>query len=108
MKSIATLVLLLTFSLGFSQEKAAPRAQIVEASCGQCQFGMKDKAGCDLAVKIDNKTYFVDGSKMNDHGDAHGANGMCTTVRKAKVLGEVVNNRFVATSFVLLPALLLG
>ncbi|SVE22545.1 uncharacterized protein METZ01_LOCUS475399, partial [marine metagenome] len=23
--------------------------QVVEASCGQCQFGMTEKSGCDLA-----------------------------------------------------------
>ena len=33
-----------------AQEK---KPQVVEASCGQCQFGMKGKAGCDLAVRID-------------------------------------------------------
>lgn len=103
--TIATLVFLLTFSLGFSQEKKAQqKTQTVESACGQCQFGMKDKKGCDLAVRIDNKTYFVDGTSMNDHGDAHAKDGMCSAVRKAEVTGEVKENRFVATSFKLLPA----
>ena len=34
--------------------------QIVELSCGQCQFGLTSKDGCDLAVRIDDKVYFVD------------------------------------------------
>jgi hypothetical protein len=42
---------------------------IVEASCGQCQFGMKGYA-CDLAVRIDGKPYFVDGTSIDSHGDA--------------------------------------
>ena len=34
--------------------------QVVEAACGQCQFRMTEKSGCDLAVKIDGESYFVD------------------------------------------------
>ncbi|QDV26017.1 DUF6370 family protein [Aureliella helgolandensis] len=77
--------------------------QVVEASCGECQFDMEG-TGCDLAVRIDGKGYFVDGSIMSDHGNAHGDGGMCNTVRKAKVTGEVKGERFVATAFELLPA----
>ena len=103
-KTIATFVLFFTISLGFSQDKKpAQKSQIVEAACGQCKFAMKDKKGCDLAVRIDNKTYFVEGAKMDDHGDAHGHDGMCTTIRKAEVTGEVKGNKFVASSFKLLP-----
>ena len=34
--------------------------QVVEAACGQCQFKKTEKSGCDLAVKIDGESYFVD------------------------------------------------
>ena len=27
--------------------------------------------GCDLAVRIDGKSYFVEGTKIDEHGDAH-------------------------------------
>ena len=27
--------------------------------------------GCDLAVRIDGQVYYVDGSSIDDHGDAH-------------------------------------
>lgn len=77
--------------------------QTLEASCGQCQFEMEG-SGCDLAVRIDGKSYYVDGAKMDDHGDAHGDDGMCNCIRQAKVSGEVKDGRFVATSFELLPA----
>jgi hypothetical protein len=40
-------------------KKEEPKPQIVEASCGQCQFGMEGH-GCELAVRIDGKSYFVD------------------------------------------------
>jgi Family of unknown function (DUF6370) len=76
---------------------------IVAAACGQCQFGMKEIRDCDLAVKIGDKSYFVDGTKIDDHGDAHAQDGFCTKVRKAAVIGEIVNNRFVASSFKVLP-----
>lgn len=77
---------------------------VVEASCGQCQFGMKSKSGCDLAVRMEGKTYWVDGTDIHSHGDAHGKNGFCNAIRKAKVKGEVKNERFKATAFELLPA----
>ena len=76
--------------------------QIVDVSCGQCQFGMKAK-GCDLAVRIDGKTYFVEGTDINKHGDAHAEDGFCSTIRKAEVIGEIKNDRFVVISFKLLP-----
>ena len=76
--------------------------QIVESSCGQCQFGMEGN-GCDLAVRIDGESYYVDGAMLDDHGDAHGDDGMCNCVRQAKVSGEVADGRFTATSFELLP-----
>ena len=83
-------------------KKEQPKSQIVEASCGQCQFKMKGQ-GCDLAVRIDGKTYFVDGTSIDSHGDAHANDGFCAAVRKAEVVGNIVNNRFIATSFKLLP-----
>ena len=75
----------------------------VETACGQCKFNLKGKS-CDLAVRIKDKSYFVDGTKIDDHGDAHADDGFCNKIRKAKVSGSVVNGRFVATSFKLLPA----
>ena len=71
----------------------------VEASCGQCNFGLSEPMGCDLAVRIQGKAYFVDGSHIDDHGDAHAARGLCNAVRRAAVTGQVVDNRFKATSF---------
>ena len=105
------LVAVIVFALGMTtmnaqsahEKKAALKTQIVEASCGQCQFGMKDKKGCDLAVRIDGKAYFVEGTDINKHGDAHSADGFCSTIRKAEVVGEVKDNKFVVTQFTLLP-----
>ena len=98
-KIIAVVVFLVAFAANAQDQKA----QVVEASCGQCNFGMKSKGGCDLAVKVDGQTYFVDGVKMDSHGDAHGHDGMCSVVRKAEVTGQVVDGRYKATSFKLLP-----
>ena len=85
-------------------EVAGVRSQAgaVEASCGQCQFGM-DAPGCDLAVRLEGTPYFVDGSGIDDHGDAHGSDGLCNVIRLADVSGEIVDGRFVARSFVLRP-----
>ena len=80
------------------------KSMVVEAGCGQCLLGLKgEKKGCDLAVRIEGKSYFVDGFKMKDFGDAHADDGMCNATHQAKVTGEVVNGRFAASSFKLLP-----
>lgn len=83
------------------QLNSSKKIQIVEASCGQCQLGLPGKS-CDLAVRINGKSYFVDGTGLDDHGDAHAKDGFCETVRKAEVQGEVVDNRFKATYFKLI------
>ena len=82
-------------------KKVIDKPTIVEASCGECQFGMKGNS-CDLAVRIDGKSYFVDGTTIHDHGDAHSDKGFCNAIRKASVTGEIVDNRFKATSFTLI------
>ncbi len=76
--------------------------QVVEASCGQCNFDMEGE-GCQLAVRINGKPYWVDGTRIDDHGDAHGTQGFCNTIRKAEVQGIVTNGRFMASYFKLLP-----
>ncbi len=78
---------------------------VVEAACGECLFELAGD-GCDLAVRIDGKAYFVDGTDIDDHGDAHADDGFCNAVRQALVQGSIENGRYVATSFELLPELL--
>ena len=69
----------------------------VELSCGQCQLGLEGES-CDLAVRIDGKAYFVDGSGIDDHGDAHAADGLCNAILRADVVGQVENGRFLASA----------
>ncbi len=90
-------------SMNAQDKKAAQEPTIVEVACGQCMFGMTDKKGCDLAAMIDGKPYFVEGTKLDNHGDAHAADGFCSAVRKAAVVGELKDNKFVVTEFKLLP-----
>lgn len=106
--SIFSLFLLQAFS-GVAAQSTTPVTtgdaqahKVVEAACGQCQFGMKGKKGCDLAVRIDGQAYFVEGTKIDDHGDAHADDGFCNAVSKAEVAGKVVNGKFVATYFKLI------
>ena len=105
MKKIITVAFFLIgmASMNAQEKKTEQKTQIVEASCGQCQFGMKDKPGCDLAVRIDGKSYFVEGTDINKHGDAHAHDGFCSAIRQAEVVGEVKDNKFVVSQFKLLP-----
>ena len=103
MKKMLLFLLICTSSIIFSQEKKeTSKIQIVEASCGQCQFGMKGH-GCDLALRIEGKTYFVKGTSIDSHGDAHGKDGFCSCIRKAEVVGEIKDNLFIVTYFKLMP-----
>lgn len=113
MKPLLLLLAFFTFSAARAQS-AGPTAvvqatpdpakpvQVVEASCGQCRLGLPGKS-CDLAVRFGGQAYFVDGTTIDSHGDAHATDGFCQAIRKAEIQGEVVNNRFVATYFRLLP-----
>ena len=75
----------------------------MEAACGQCRLGLPGK-DCNLAVRVDGKAYFVDGTSIDEHGDAHAPDGFCQAIRKAEVKGTVVNDRFKVSYFKLLPA----
>lgn len=81
---------------------AVDAPMLVEAACGQCQFGLPGK-GCQLAVRVEGQAYFVDGTGIDEHGDAHAADGLCNAVRRAQVRGSVVDGRFRARSLELLP-----
>ena len=59
--------------------------------------------GCTLAVRLDGQAYFVEGTGIDDHGDAHAADGFCQAIREAEVTGTVENGRFHAAAFRLLP-----
>ncbi len=85
-----------------NKKNLAKKTQVVEASCGQCNFKMKEE-GCALAVRIDGTAWFVDGTSIDEHGDAHAKEGFCNAIRKAEVQGEVKDGKFVATYFKLLP-----
>jgi len=84
-----------------SKPDSTKKMQIVEAACGECQFGLEGKS-CDLAVRIDGKFYFVDGTHIDSHGDAHAKDGFCKTIRKAEVQGEIVGGRYKVSYFKLL------
>lgn len=105
MKKIVS-ILAFTFALS-AQAQKIEKPTVVDASCGECKFGMAGK-GCDLAVRIEGKTYFVDGTSLDSHGDAHAEDGFCSAIRKAEVTGEVVGDRFKATTFKLLPQKAVG
>ena len=67
--------------------------QLVDVSCGQCQFGMEGD-GCELAIRHEGKSYFVSGSSIDDHGDAHADDGFCNCVRQAQVSGTIRDGTF--------------
>lgn len=76
--------------------------EVVEIACGECQFAMEGDS-CDLAIWYQGKSYFVEGSDIDEHGDAHADDGLCNRIRSARVTGEIKRNRFQATRVELLP-----
>jgi hypothetical protein len=85
------------------RELVVAQPLVVEAACGECQFELEGD-GCDLAVRIDGQGYFVQGTSIDEHGDAHADDGFCNAIREARVTGHVEGQAFVADSFELLPA----
>lgn len=107
-KAIFSLLLTIFFiQASYAQNKpvsipdSTKKIEVVDASCGLCKFGM-DIKDCSLAVRVNGKPYLVDGTGIDDHGDAHEKEGFCNAIRKAEVQGEIVNNRFKVTYFKLL------
>ena len=74
---------------------------IVDASCAKCQFNKADDE-CLLAVEINSEIYYVDGTTIDDHGDAHDSDGFCNVIRKAHVEGAIDGNKFLLEKFSLL------
>ena len=103
MQKLFSIVAFLFFCTTYAQENKKSASKVVEVSCGQCKFAMTEKNGCDLAVRIAGKSYFVEGTTIDEHGDAHANDGFCSTIRKAEVVGEIKDNKFVVTYFKLLP-----
>jgi len=110
MRTFLSSIICLLFIISAFGQKSDPKVstpdpnkkvQVVETACGECQFKLTGN-GCDLAVRIDGKAYFVDGTDIDSHGDAHAKDGFCKAVRKAEVQGNLVNDRFKVTYFKLL------
>ncbi|AMA50595.1 MULTISPECIES: DUF6370 family protein [Flavobacterium] len=97
-KTLFLTIILFIFSLSAQEKKEKLKDQEVDASCGLCQFGTKDK-DCILTIRYQNKVYTVVGSHIDDHGDAHASNGFCNTIRKAKVSGTLHQGKFLAKKF---------
>jgi hypothetical protein len=93
------LLFLLIFIIAFSCSNKKEVKQVVAISCGQCKFDLNTEKGCSLAVRINNQAYFVEGFAIDDFGDAHDEHtGFCNVIRKAEVVGELVNDKFIANS----------
>ncbi|NJO89034.1 MAG: hypothetical protein HC831_08820 [Chloroflexia bacterium] len=104
MRTLLILIMLFASINVFAQKDTKTvklEKQVVEASCGMCQFGLAGDE-CKLAVKIDGKAYYVEGSEIDDHGDAHAKDGLCSTVKKAEVSGKLADGKFKATHFKML------
>ena len=71
--------------------------QVAEISCGQCKFDLEG-GGCNLAVRLNDKAYYVDGFDIDDFGDAHDLKkGLCNVIRKGEITGFVENEKFIAS-----------
>ena len=108
MRKLLILIFIFPFSLQ-SQDTAKkelefdPNIQVIEvkASFGICMFDM-DGFKCELAVNIDGAKYYVEGTDIDDYGDAHSDDGFCNAIRDAKIQGQIVDNKYIVTDFKLI------
>lgn len=78
-------------------------SRIMEVACGECMFDLPGD-GCHLAVRIDGKAYFVSGTHIDDHGDAHSNDGFCNSIRTAQVKGELRDDIYHVHELTLIPS----
>lgn len=107
MKKISLfIVAIFVYGISFAQNTAPKKLMLdstqktleLPAACGTCMFKMKGK-GCILAVEYNKQYYFVTGTSIDDHGDAHAKEGFCNAIRKAKVQGVIKDEKFAVTYF---------
>lgn len=101
MKSIYLILFIVIYSSCGNLKETSKINQVVNASCGACNFNMTGDE-CDLAVEIDGKYYYTIGSGIDEHGDSHATDGFCNAIRKAEVVGEIKHGVFYIESFKLL------
>jgi Family of unknown function (DUF6370) len=82
---------------GYPESSRSQIARDVEIGCALCIYRMPGVNDCVLAAKVDERALLVDGSGIDDHGDAHAADGLCNTARKVRAVGVVQGDRFVVT-----------
>ena len=80
----------------------AVKLDTLDVSCGMCQYEMKGE-DCALAVRLNDKTYYVEGTHIDSHGDAHAKDGFCNMIRKAETQGSLVGDKYKVTYFKVLP-----
>ena len=99
-----SLLVLLSSSIGCARSEDRPAIEVsdsrvldgrCEVACGQCLFDLEGE-GCTLAIRWQGDAMFVAGSGIDDHGDAHAAEGLCNMIRSGDVKGEVKDGRFIA------------
>ena len=101
MKKLLTLLIFIPLvSFGQKTLKEKPEINLVkaEAACGICMLNMQGEE-CELAVKIKDSKYYVIGTGIDDHGNAHSKKGFCNAIRKAEIHGKVINNKYHITYF---------
>jgi hypothetical protein len=112
MKFPFILLCILGLTFAASAQSAKPKTVVpdpsrkietLEAACGMCQMGLKGE-DCALAVRVNGKAYYVDGTNIDSHGDAHAKDGFCNMIRKAEVQGALEGDKYKVTYFKLLPA----
>ncbi len=76
----------------------------IEAGCAMCIYQMPGIEECVLAVDWNGRRYLVDGSGIDDHGDAHAADGLCLAARPGTMRVEAVtDNRVRVAAMQLVP-----
>jgi len=99
-KLLALLIFIPLVSFGQKTLKEKTEINLVkaEAACGICMLNMQGEE-CELAVKIKDSKYYVIGTGIDDHGNAHSKKGFCNAIRKAEIQGKVINNKYHITYF---------
>ncbi|MDC3350426.1 DUF6370 family protein [Flavobacteriaceae bacterium] len=99
-KLLALLIFIALVSFGQKTLKEKTEINLVkaEAACGICMLNMQGEE-CELAVKIKDSKYYVIGTGIDDHGNAHSKKGFCNAIKKAEIQGKVINNKYHITYF---------
>ena len=97
MKYLLPLIILIISCISLQNRKTTI-SEVVETACGLCFFDMTTDE-CRIAVKINDKSYFVENTSIKEYCDPNEKESLCSGIKSANVIGKIKHGVFIDEKF---------